>query len=322
MTAVNSMLKIIQKNWFLPCLALAVFSGWWFWPTIFPLADDRPTRNTIVATVLFVMALPLEFQAVKMAVRRPLPVLLAVAVTFGLLPLFCWALSTLLAPEFAVGLMAAAATPCSLASAAVWTRRAGGNDAVAILVTMVTNLGCFVVSPFWLFVSTGQEVTLGTAWDMVAKLGLLVVLPMIGAQLLRLHRPFASWATDRKKMLSILAQFGVLSMVVLGSAKAGHELAELQNISLPNFVPMFLAVACTHALMLAVGFRLGVLLGLERGDCIAVGFAGSQKTLVVGLHLAVTYFGGLAILPMVTYHVFQLLFDTVVADKLRVEDEP
>jgi len=33
--------------------------------------------------------------------------------------------------------------------------------------------------------------------------------------------------------------------------------------------------------------------------------------------VAVTYFGGLAILPMVTYHVGQLLVDTIIADRLR-----
>jgi len=311
------MLSSFQKNWFLPCLALAVVLGGCFWTNIVLVADWRPFRNTIVAAVLFVMALPLEFRAVALAIRRPIPVLLAVGITFGLLPLFCWALSQTLTAEFAVGLMVAAATPCSLASAAVWTRRAGGNDAVAILVTIVTNLTCFVVSPIWLLVTTGQTVTMGKAGDMIVKLGLLVVIPLIVAQLLRLYSPFATWATGRKTMLSVLAQLGVLTMVILGSAKAGREISALQEFSLLDFLPMILAVALTHSLMLWVGHQLGRLAGLPRGDRIAVGFAGSQKTLVVGLHLAVTYFGGLAILPMVTYHVFQLLFDTVVADKLR-----
>ena len=55
---------------------------------------------------------------------------------------------------------------------------------------------------------------------------------------------------------------------------------------------------------------------LPRADQIGVAFAGSQKTLMVGLAIAIE-FGGLAVLPMVAYHVEQLLIDTVLADRLR-----
>jgi hypothetical protein len=41
---------------------------------------------------------------------------------------------------------------------------------------------------------------------------------------------------------------------------------------------------------------------------------------MVGLHISLTYYGGLTILPMVAYHVGQLLIDTLVADRLRQTD--
>ena len=316
----NAPTDLIQKHWFLPCLAAAVLSGFFFWSRIVPVADSERFRNVMVATVLFVMALPLELRTISLAVRRPLAIVLAVAITFGLLPLFCWMLSHLLNPHFSVGLMVVAATPCTLASAAVWTRRANGNEAIAILVTILTNLGCFVISPFWLLLTTDQVVTVGTASDMIAQLGLLVVIPIIVAQLFRLYFPVAQWANSRKTALGACSQLGVLMMVVLGSANAGRELSKLEgnsNWSLAEFLVMLATVALVHALMLGAGHQLGWLCRLERADRIAVGFAGSQKTLVVGLHLAVTYYGGLAILPMVTYHIFQLLLDVVVADRLR-----
>ena len=39
------------------------------------------------------------------------------------------------------------------------------------------------------------------------------------------------------------------------------------------------------------------------------------------LGLASVYYGGLTVLPMVAYHVSQLLIDTLVADRLRVRGE-
>ena len=53
----------------------------------------------------------------------------------------------------------------------------------------------------------------------------------------------------------------------------------------------------------------------------AVGFAGSQKTLMVGLTLAIEYFPQAPILPVVAYHVCQLLVDTLVADWLKARRE-
>ena len=56
---------------------------------------------------------------------------------------------------------------------------------------------------------------------------------------------------------------------------------------------------------------------LKSCGAVAVGFAGSQKTLMVGLTIALQ-FGGLTILPMLAYHVLQLLIDTLLANRLRL----
>jgi len=38
---------------------------------------------------------------------------------------------------------------------------------------------------------------------------------------------------------------------------------------------------------------------------------------MIALYIATTYFSGLAMLPMITYHISQLLLDTLIADWLR-----
>ena len=47
-------------------------------------------------------------------------------------------------------------------------------------------------------------------------------------------------------------------------------------------------------------------------DRIAIGIAGSQKTLMVGLNTAVEL--NRSILPMLLFHICQLVFDTLIAD--------
>jgi sodium/bile acid cotransporter 7 len=61
---------------------------------------------------------------------------------------------------------------------------------------------------------------------------------------------------------------------------------------------------------------LAAVCSIRRPAQIAVAIAGSQKTLMVALHIATTYFGGLAVLPAVVFHVGQLAVDTLIADYL------
>ena len=71
-----------------------------------------------------------------------------------------------------------------------------------------------------------------------------------------------------------------------------------------------------HLAAVAAGHGLALGAGMNRRDRIAIGFAGSQKTLMVGLHIALVYYGGLAVLPMVAYHTGQLILDTIIGDWL------
>ena len=313
------MRQFFVRRWFLLMLGLLLAVGFAFHRQLEP-TRSLVRQEPIVAAILFLMALPLEAGAMWRAMRRPRAVLLAVAINFGLLPLVAWPVSLLLWPEdLAVGLLIAASVPSTLASAAVWTRRAGGNDSVALLVMMITNVSCFLVTPMLVLVMTGAHKELPKSpGEMIVSLALWCVLPVIVAQLLRLWRPLGAWATRHKAPLGVLAQCGILSIVLVGAIVAGQRLAALppgESMGPAAWLAMLAAVVAVHLSMLAAGHLLGRWLGLSREDRIAVGFAGSQKTLMVGLHLANT-FGGLAILPMVAYHVCQLLVDTVIADRL------
>jgi sodium/bile acid cotransporter 7 len=215
------------------------------------------------------------------------------------------------------GLIVAAAVPCTLASAAVWTRRAGGNEAVALFVTVATNLACFLVTPAWLKLLTAKVVTLRYE-EMVAYLAVLVVLPMVLAQLLRLAGPVRLYAEKTKVPLGVLAQIGILAIVFVGGVDSGLRLATMEEtVSLMDWGILIAASLGLHLATLSIGFWLAISFGLGRGDAQAVGIAGSQKTLMVGLEIAVEYYSGLAILPLVVFHVGQLLVDTIIADHWR-----
>jgi sodium/bile acid cotransporter 7 len=262
------------------------------------------------------MALTLETSAIWTAIHRPGAAWLGAAMNAGVCPPLGWLASRLLPPELAVGVIVATAVPCTLATAAVWTRRAGGNDAVAFLITMITNLACFLVVPGWLWLLSGIRAEVDYR-AIVTGLVLLVVVPILLAQLLRQWRPLGRWATRHKRSLGTFAQVGVLTMVLIGAVRCGEKLAAIDGHSIltpANLAYLIASVAAVHVAVLLLGLRMSHALGFPRPDAIAVAFAGSQKTLMVGAYVALAV-GPLAILPMVTYHAVQLFVDTLIADR-------
>jgi sodium/bile acid cotransporter 7 len=311
------MLAILRQRWFLLGLIGVLYAGI-AWPQAMQPISGWLPGDVIVAVVTFMMALPLETSVLWSAVRRPGPAWLAAGLNSGVAPPLGWLVSRALPAELATGVVLAASVPCTLATAAVWTRRAGGNDAVAFLVTMITNLACFVVVPAWLLLLVGVRADVDFR-RIVIGLITLVVLPIITAQILRQWSPVGIWATRHIAMLSTAAQLGVLLMVFVGAVEAGRRLAGLDHgsvVSAGSIALMIAAVAAVHGVLLGLGFGLSRLLRIPRANAIAVAFSGSQKTLMVGAYLALSV-GPLAILPMVAYHATQLVVDTLVADWLR-----
>lgn len=314
-------MKRIARNWFLLALvgvlSLGIAGSRW----LDPLTRLGWLQSALTASVLFLTALPLPVADLLRSIRKPAPAMLACVVNMVLVPLAAWCVSPLLAEGAGIGLCVAAAVPCTLASAAVWTRRAGGNDAAAILVTLVTNATCFLLTPLWLSVMTGQSVQSPELRfsSMSQTLALLVVLPMVVAQALRFLPRVSAGVDARRVPLAVLAQLGILFMVLLGAIHSGrgmhgdHETGPF----LLEFIMLLVVVLGLHLAALFGGIRLAALLGMSPKDQLAVGFAGSQKTLMVGLVIAIAL--RVTILPMVAWQVLQLVADTVIADRLRLQ---
>ncbi|MEQ8790676.1 MAG: bile acid:sodium symporter [Pirellulaceae bacterium] len=324
------MRSFLIRRWFLVLLAIVLAVGVLGAEHLQPLVEIAAIRSAIVFTVLFLMAFPLTAGAIWNSLTRPTAPLLASGINYLVLPLMAWGLAPLLSAagvsdNMVFGILVAAATPSTLASASVWTRRAGGNDAVSMMVTIITNALCFLITPMWLTMMIGFEP--GRAKDlfdpveMIQKLALLVVLPMVIAQLLRLSPPVGRFATRNKTPMGVLAQFGVLSMIFLGSIQTGVRIAAAdgQSMVLVEIAVAIVVVVSLHVSTLLLGVGLARRLGINRADAIAVGISGSQKTLMVGLTVAIDL--RYSVVPIVAYHVGQLLIDTVVADRYRHRTE-
>ncbi len=318
-------LSMFRRHWFLLALMLVLGIGMGFAPALQPLSDLPALKWTIVAITMFLMVWKFSFGDITETIRKPKAALLAAAINTFAMSLAIWPFSLLVGPEIGAGMIITFASPCTLVSAAVWTRRAGGDDRIAIMVTLITNLLCFISSPFWVWLQLGgnSETTISFT-DTLIKLLMFVVAPIGVAQLARLHSRSANWATENKQKLGIASQIGLLGIVLLGSIPSGIRLRE-SGSDFP-FAELAVGIAClllVHVVVLYAGRDIAKLFGMNDAEQIAVAFSGSQKTLMIGLTIAVSL--QVSILPLLAYHSLQLVIDTVIADRFvanSVQHEP
>lgn len=311
----------LKKHKFLVCLFSLLVLGYQLSGPLAELAELAWLKWTIVPITMFMMAWPLKFGQLTSSLSRPQAALLASVLNVGLIPLLVWPFAGFAGTVMGCGMIVAAATPCTLATGAVWTRRAGGNDGVAMVVTILTNSTCFIVLPFWIYWLTGIEIESSKLIGTIYKLFAFVVLPIGVAQLLRIHQRSADWATVNKPRLSVIAMTGVLSVVFLGAIGMGNRVngGVGNDISLKNFLIAAVVLTSVHCFVFWLGMKIAGVMKLPREDQIAVGFAGSQKTLVIGLSTAISL--GFSMIPILMFHTMQLIFDTVFADRIRSHDE-
>jgi sodium/bile acid cotransporter 7 len=312
------MLASIAKNWFLIALAICFTFGYVSADYLRPLMDVPFLRSGIVFTVMWMIGVTLQANTIRHSFTRPLPSVLAISINIAAVPLLCLPTMWLLPETFFGGLFIATIVPCTLASASVWTRKAGGDDSIAMMTTVVTNLACFAVVPIGILLTLSQQTEIDVA-QQVRKLSLIVVAPLVLAQVMR-RIGWADWADRNKPRLSALGQVGILSMVVFG-AIAGAEFVDGANdkdaslMSLGSIATLVVIAAGIHTAALGIGIVAAKSLGLDRARQIAIGIAGSQKTLMVGLQIAIDC--GVSVVPMLVYHLSQLVIDTVVAQRWK-----
>lgn len=234
-----------------------------------------------------------------------------------------WVLAKLgagvLPEQVALGLLFLGILPSTVQSATAYSSLAGGNVAASVVAAAVINVaGVFVTAPLLALLAgtAAVEIDLGA----LERIALILLLPFALGQLaqglagkwVKEHRPLATWMDRIAIAIAVYVAFS-------GAVEQG-----LWSLVGPAQWAVLLALV---ALFLIVGFGgswlLGGAIGLARPDRISFLFAGAQKSIALGAPLATVLFppavAGLLLLPVLVYHLLQLVLSAPLAKRLGAQ---
>ncbi|MER8013715.1 bile acid:sodium symporter family protein [Streptomyces griseoluteus] len=251
--------------------------------------------------------------------RLHLTVLACTFVVFPLLGLAARALvPALLTQPLYQGLLFLTLVPSTIQSSIAFTSIARGNVPAAICAGSFSSLVGTVLTPLLAAVLLGNSGG-GLSADSLLKIVLQLLVPFLAGQLLR--RWIGGFVTRHKKVLGLVDRGSIL-LVVYTAFSEGMAQGIWHQVSAPRLGALLLVEAVLLAVMLTLTWYGARALGFDRGDRIAIQFAGSKKSLASGLPMAGVLFGAhasLAVLPLMLFHQMQLMVCAVIA-KRRAHD--
>ncbi|MBI3921303.1 MAG: bile acid:sodium symporter, partial [Armatimonadetes bacterium] len=301
-----------KRRWFLLALGVVALVGlrWAHTFEVYTGVDQR----WCVLLVMFINGLTLETSRILAAMKRPSRVALGVFFSYFFVAALGYPASRLLSsfqPDFALGILVICAMPTTLASGIIWTRMANGNDAFSLVMTVVGHALCFLVTPTILSLTAGASVRLDPL-DMMQKLFMVVVLPVVVAQALRQIPMVGRFGDRNKTRISTCAQILILNIIFVGIVEGALEMnRQGKQLEVSLFASLTALVVAVHTVAAFACYAGAKAFRWEREDRIAVVFNGSQKTLPAALYVCGEFFKGypLAPIPCVMYHVCQLIID-------------
>lgn len=316
------MIPWFTRHWFVIGLVIAIAVGA-LWPALGAndsLLFPKVSIHVAIAVAFAVIGLTLPTARIRSAIGVWKGHLAIQIGSFALMPALAWLIALAvepLDPALATGVRILGCLPTTIATAALFTRAASGDEALALCNTTLGNLLGVVVTPglIVLIAERSGTIDLGGAITQIAR---DVVVPFVIGQLVRW--PWIAWSGEPPTWLRQIPNVCVLVIVLLvfaGSVNSGgFSVGSALVLALGAAVALF-----TAGSLIVWWWSSWRAFGFDHGQRIAVLFCASQKTLAVGVPLIAVIFAGdqrlaLLTLPILIYHPVQLVVGGMIAARL------
>jgi sodium/bile acid cotransporter 7 len=319
-SGIVGILNKVGINGFLLGLFAAIFLGWLF-PQFGSTESNIPWKEIInigIGLVFFFYGVKLDPKQLRSGLKNwKLHVLIQLTTFFifpilvlGILKIVPW-----IEDDFKLGITYLSVLPSTVSASVVMVSLARGNIPAAIFNASISSLLGVVITPAWMGILGNSS---GLELDFISTLGeltLKVLLPVfLGISLHKLIFPKLEKYLSKLKMLD---QTVIMIIVYTSFAQSfsqevfsPYQLSTLLKISFSMLILFFLIWAIIEMCSRFLGFKLE--------DRITALFCGSKKSLVQGVVIGKVIFPdpailGLVLLPVMLYHIQQLIAGSIIA---------
>jgi len=312
------MLSFLKKQ-FLPVGLITVALIGFFFPAPGLYMAQWPIAQFVAVAIIFVCSgLVLRTDEIRAALSAwsaslwgLLSILLVTPVIGALI-----AFQLPLDPSFQLGLALFCTMPTTLSSGIALTTQARGNVALALLLTVSTNLiGVFSV-PFVLelLLESAGQVEL-SANKLLVKLCLFILLPLLVGKFLQLF--IGEWAQRNRPHLTMLSNAALISIPWVKFSESSQQLTQ---IALASLLVLTVSGLLIHIIYLLLNDGVCRVLRFAAPVRKAVVLMASQKSLPVAMTVLAflpvpAETKGLIAIPCITFHLGQIFLDAVIATR-------
>ncbi|MDQ8200624.1 bile acid:sodium symporter [Pelagicoccus enzymogenes] len=283
-----------------------------------PLHPETTTKVAVALTFL-IQGLSLPTRQLLASAAKLRLHLFSLFAIFLLAPLsmicFLLVFGTWIQADLKIGFLYLSTLPTTISSAIVMTSNSEGDSSAALFSATSANvLGIFATPILCASLLSASIDTAIPLAPLIAKLSLLVLLPLLIGQAVR---PLArAWAQASKRLFKRLSNALVL-YIVYAAFCSSFASGIWQEVAATELLGALFLSALFLLLFSGLVWLASPLGSPQLPERIAAFYCGSQKTLAAGVPMATLIFAaspgeeqaaslGLIILPLLCYHAFQL----------------
>jgi sodium/bile acid cotransporter 7 len=321
-------MAFLRRNWFPIALVLAFIAGYLFRGLGVALNPASVGTYAVVIVIFLITGYTMPTEALLRGVTDLKLHLYMELFIFVVFPLYVVAsillLGDLFRPEVVAGLFALAVLPTTITSCTVFTQATGGNVAGTMFNAAFSNLVGVFLSPLLLSLllqSTGRALPVDQLTGIFIRLAVLMIVPIAIGQVLR--RRYPAFSERHGPMLRKSTSIAILLVVFFNVARAAADEAFVSNLGSMGGPTVYLVVS--HLLLLGLAWGGARLARLGPQNERSVIFTAPHKTLALGAPLVAVYFAdrpeviGIALLPVILYHLIELLVAGVLRARLAAQ---
>ncbi|MEJ2249755.1 MAG: bile acid:sodium symporter [Candidatus Lokiarchaeota archaeon] len=264
--------------------------------------------------VLFPMMMGIAIKEVKRVGRNGRILAVSMGLNFIVAPIiaYLWAklFFTGLDPLFIAGWILKITVPASSMMVA-WTGIAHGKIETALLIQVLSFLIAIIMIPIWMTLLVGAYVPVNFLY-FTEQILIIIVVPMIVGLFVKTlivkKRNKKYFNTEIKPFLPPLSTLGMYYVIFVAiGQQASIIITHLDLIGI-----LIASICVVYPGLFVLSLYISKKAGLQYKDAIAIGFGTTAKNHGITLVLAITTFGGLAVLPPSLVPIFQVILMIII----------